>query len=339
MLRNRSRRTRIGSRRAIARSRSTSAVATALGDLALDRAPEQVEHLRDHDHAGDAVVAQRIEDDPRVPAAHVQDVGADIAARSTAPTACSSRCDSGSSDTIRCSIGGTIRWNDSIEATTLSWVSITPLGVPVVPLVNTSSKTSSADGRFHDAWRASQSGGKAGSSSAGSAARASTVVVGKSASPASRGIRGVAPGPEDEVARTRCPDDRLDRLGRHPQVEWDEHQPRVHRAEVGRGQLGRRRAPGQDPITRLKVERTQTPRRDARSAVELAVRPRGRRPIVVAHAEGRPLGVAGRRRRRAGRGAFETRSKASDSVAGRRIVRRAMATIVSAARARRSPSG
>jgi hypothetical protein len=66
----------------------------------------------------------------------------------------------------------------------LSWVSITPLGVPVVPLVNTSSNTSSGVGRFQAACRASQSGGKAGSSSAGSAASASTVVVGKSASPA-----------------------------------------------------------------------------------------------------------------------------------------------------------
>ena len=48
----------------------------ALVDLALDGAPEQVEDLRDDDHRRHPVVAQRIEDDPRVAAAHVQDVGA-----------------------------------------------------------------------------------------------------------------------------------------------------------------------------------------------------------------------------------------------------------------------
>ena len=41
-----------------------------------------------------------------------------------------------------------MRWNDSIEAATLSWVSITPLGVPVVPLVKMSWKVSSGVGRF-----------------------------------------------------------------------------------------------------------------------------------------------------------------------------------------------
>ena len=104
---------------------------------------------------------------------------------------------------MRWSIGGTIRWNDSIDATTLSWASITPFGVPVVPLVNTSSNTSSAPGRFQDAWRASQSGGKAGSSSAGSATSASTVVVGKSARPASRGSGASRPVPR---TRWRAPD-------------------------------------------------------------------------------------------------------------------------------------
>ena len=44
----------------------------------VDGAPEQVQHLRDDDHRGDPVVAQGIEDDPRVAAADVQDVGADV---------------------------------------------------------------------------------------------------------------------------------------------------------------------------------------------------------------------------------------------------------------------
>ena len=50
----------------------------ALLDLSLDRAPEQVEDLRDHDHRGDPMVAERIEDDARIAAAHVEDVGPDI---------------------------------------------------------------------------------------------------------------------------------------------------------------------------------------------------------------------------------------------------------------------
>ena len=49
----------------------------ALVDLALDGAPEQVEDLRDDHHRGDPMVAQGIEDDPRVAAPDVQDVGPD----------------------------------------------------------------------------------------------------------------------------------------------------------------------------------------------------------------------------------------------------------------------
>ena len=46
--------------------------------LALDRAPEHVDDLRDEEHGGDAVVAQAVEDDPRVSAAEVEDVRPDI---------------------------------------------------------------------------------------------------------------------------------------------------------------------------------------------------------------------------------------------------------------------
>ena len=104
----------------------------------------------------------------------------------------------------------------------MSWVSITPFGVPVVPLVNTSSNVSSGVGRFQAAWRASQSGGNSGSSSAGSSDRASTAVVGKSAEAGLARVGGVAARAEDEVPRARCPDDHLDRVGGHPQVERDE---------------------------------------------------------------------------------------------------------------------
>ncbi len=50
----------------------------ALLDLAFDGAPEQVEDLRDDDHRRHPVIAQRIEDHPRVAAADVEDVGPDI---------------------------------------------------------------------------------------------------------------------------------------------------------------------------------------------------------------------------------------------------------------------
>ena len=92
-----------------------------------------------------------------------------------------------------------MRWKLSMEATTLSWVSWTPLGVPVVPLVKMSWKISSALGLPHAAWRASQSGGNAGSYGAGSAHRSSTLVVGKCYSPASRGSGASRP-----VPRMRC---------------------------------------------------------------------------------------------------------------------------------------
>ena len=60
------------------RSRSNDPVRPRFVDLALDGAPEQVEDLGDDDHARDPVVAQRVEDDPRVAAPDVQDVGPDV---------------------------------------------------------------------------------------------------------------------------------------------------------------------------------------------------------------------------------------------------------------------
>src|SRR3954453_17853305 len=52
-------------------------IALTLADFALDRAPEEVEDLRDDHHRCDPVVAKGIEDDARIAAPHVQDVGAD----------------------------------------------------------------------------------------------------------------------------------------------------------------------------------------------------------------------------------------------------------------------
>ena len=79
---------------------------------------------------------------------------------------------------------------------TLSWASITPFGVPVVPEVKTSSNRSLGAGAGHAAICASQSGGKDVS---GSAVSASTAVVGKRSRPASRGSGASRP-----VPRIRC---------------------------------------------------------------------------------------------------------------------------------------
>ena len=90
---------------------------------------------------------------------------------------------------------GMTSWNDSIEARMLSWASITPFGMPVVPDVNTSWKMSSLLGGSQAAWVASQSGGNVGSSRSGSAHSASSVVVGKRSSRASRGSGASRPVP------------------------------------------------------------------------------------------------------------------------------------------------
>ena len=85
-----------------------------------------------------------------------------------------------------------ILWNDPTPATTLSCASITPLGLPVVPDVNTSWNTSSGFGRSQAATCASQS---AGNVSSGSSDSESTLVVGKSARPASAGSGASRPVP------------------------------------------------------------------------------------------------------------------------------------------------
>ena len=93
-----------------------------------------------------------------------------------------------------------MRWNDSIEATTFSWASITPLGVPVVPDVKTSSKTSVGAGAGQASISDSQSVGMV---SSGSAAMTSTVVVGNRSRPASRGSGASRPVP---MMRWRAPE-------------------------------------------------------------------------------------------------------------------------------------
>ena len=142
-------------------------------------------------------------------------------------------------------------------------------------------------------WRTSQSGGKSGSSGLGLGRERLDGRRREAGQPSLARIGGVAAGPEDEVAGARGPDDALDRVGRHPQVERDEDEPGVHRAVVGGRQLRRRRRPGQDPVARLEVQRPQAPRRDPRPPVELAEAPVHRRAVVAAQPERLPIAVSG----------------------------------------------
>ena len=201
------------------RRRSKRRRLAALLDLARHRAPEQVQDLRDDDHRGDPVVAQGIEDDARVAAADVQDVGADARARRTARPPARGGATAGAARRSGVPACGMTAWNDSIEARMLSWASITPFGTPVVPDVNTSWKMSSGAGGSQAAWVASQSGGKAGSSGSARrrAPRASSSGIARGR--ASRGSGASRPVPRMRWRVSARAHDALDRLDRHPQVQ------------------------------------------------------------------------------------------------------------------------
>ena len=191
---------------------------------------------------------------------------------------------------MRCSIAGTIRWNDSTEARTLSWASITPFGVPVVPEVKTSSKSSSGRAAARPRAGRSQSGWEGlvriGAQGVHRGRR-------EAIEPGFARIRRITAGTEDEVARLGRLDDPFDRVGRHAQVERHDDQPGAHRAEVGGGQLRRRGRPGQHAIARLEAERPQAPGGQARTPIQLAEGPGRRRPVVAPKAQRRPIAVSG----------------------------------------------
>ena len=182
-------------------------------------------------------------------------------------------------DTTRWSIGGITLWIASIVASRLSWASITPFGVPVVPEVKIEVPDVlgpagaprgeprlpvSRDGRRRAARRVSSS----------------TVVVGNAARPASERVGRIAAGAEREVPRLGTADDARDRLEAHPQVQRDEHQPGAHRAEVHGRQGGRGRGPGQHPVAGLQPECPEAPRGDAASALELGIGPVDPRSVL-----------------------------------------------------------
>ena len=256
------------------RSRSTVARPAALVDLALDGAPEQVEHLGHDDHRGDPVLAQRVEDDPRVPAPDVEDVGADIERvvqpdrlleqvrqrqqrhepvlhRRDDPVERLDRCDDvvvGQHHALR-RAGRAAREDELEELVRRRAASRRPGAPPSRP------------------GRAGSSVGRLGRQCVDRRRRE----VGQAGL---RGIGRVAARAEDRgggrPTRGRSPSIAS---ARHPQVERHEDEPGVHRAEVGGRQLGRRRAPGQDPVARLQVERAQPPGGDPRPPIELAVGP------------------------------------------------------------------
>ena len=105
----------------------------------------------------------------------------------------------------------------------MSWASITPFGVPVVPEVKTSSKTSSWPGAGQAAtWRfpvgRERGIGLRGDDVDGRGRESLETDLAR--------VGRVPAGAQDEVARAGRGDDALDRVGRHPQVERDQDRGR-----------------------------------------------------------------------------------------------------------------
>ena len=161
----------------------------------------------------------------------------------------------------------------------LSWASITPFGVPVVPEVKISSTSSSGAGRGQAADLRLPVG------------RERRVVVGRFGRERLDGRRREVA--EADLARVRARRGRsrgsggaapdaatiaLDRVRRHPQVERDEDEPRAHRAEVRGRQLRRRRRPGEDPVAGLRPSARSRQAASRAPPVELAVGPVVGRP-------------------------------------------------------------
>ena len=264
----------------------------ALLDLARDGAPEQVEDLRDDDHRGDLVVAQGIEDDARVPAADVQDVGAD-AQRVEQPDRLLEevrqrqerhdpvfevrhdrveRLDRGQDVVVgehhALRDAGRPRREHELEDVVL--VRRLPGGLGRFPV--------GREGR--DRRRRARRRGLRGSSSGTCSRRAS------------RGSGASRPVPRMRWRVSAALHDVLDGLDRHAQVQRHVDEASAHRPEVGGRELRHGRAPGQDPVARLEAEGPQAPGRDPAPPLELAEGPRARGPVVGAQAQGGLVAVA-----------------------------------------------
>ena len=203
----------------------------------------------------------------------------------------------------------------------LRWVSITPLGLPVVPLVKMISNRSSGCGRGQPRTWASQSSGKATpeSPAPGSAARASTVEVGKPSSRASRGSGASRPVPIASRAASARSAIRSIASGAIRRSRGTTTTPGPDRAVVDGRQLGRRRRPGQQPIAGLQAERAQPPGDDPAPPVELVEAPAHRAAVVTPETRGPADRRTGSRRRRGCRaGSTSWASRASRaSLSGR----------------------
>ena len=190
-----------------------------------------------------------------------------------------------------------------------AWVSITPLGLPVVPDVKMSSKRSSGCGPRPRQRPAppSRPGSDAGRG-VGLGESASTVDVGKRLEAGLARIRRVAAGADRQAARLRPCGDPLDRVGRHPQVERargrrrpasPRSRPRAARASTATRSAAGRRAPGR---ARAGARRHERLRRSSSRKRHVSSVPSSRRMP-----QRRPVGASGRRRRRGCRGSCPSR--------------------------------
>ena len=261
--RNMSRRSAYGRCRAIRRRRSNVVARPDLLDLALDRAPEQVEDLRHDDHRGRPVVADRLEDHPRVAAPDVEDVGADVE-RVEQP------------DRLLEQVRQRQQRDDPVLHRRDDPVHRPDRGEDVVVGEHHALRRAGRARREDEledvgrgraaARRRPAPPSRPGSVSSGSAVSASRRVVGNASRPASRGSGASRPVPRIRCFALGAGGDPLDRVGRHPQVERDEDEARPHRPEVGGGQLRRRRATRSGSGRPARARRPGAARRRAGSA-------------------------------------------------------------------------
>jgi hypothetical protein len=97
------------------------------------------------------------------------------------------------------------------------------------------------------------------------------------------------PRAQDQPLRLRPSGDALDRVGRHPQVEWDKDEPCPNGAVVRRGELRRRRRPREDPVARLEAGGTEAPRRESTPPCKLPVRPAEAGPLPAIEPQSGPI--------------------------------------------------
>ena len=240
------------------RSRSNVAVPPGLLDLALDRAPEQVEDLRHDHHRRHAVIADRLEDHARVAAADVEDVGADgerVVERGDLLEQVRQRQQR--DDAVLLRRDDVVRGLDRRE----------DVAVGEHHALGRARRARREDDldevveRSAAASRRPAPPSRPATTRRAAAARSSTVEVGNvleaapRADPARRGrsrSRGVAPRPSPRSARSR----RAPSAGRAaPAID-----ARAHRPEVHRRQLGRRGRPRQEPVAGREPEGAEPPR-------------------------------------------------------------------------------